>query len=140
MKKKVGTGIVCVVLACICLAWFLHRPEQQKSEESLHMCITMEIKGVSFDEAVSVIEAEATARALVENLMLPCAPEDLRQTIIVERTKEQDMLIVMVPMDQGENIVYLSDELSDILIQSLQVKGEDVSVRVCEEQQIMIGR
>lgn len=95
--------------------------------------IYLTVEGISPSKCVAFVQGDLAANRLVENLMLRCTPDDLRESIRSEVTGK-DAFVVKIPMDAEGQMVYFADELAYILNEEMGKEVENARITVTEQK------
>ena len=99
--------------------------------------IIMTVSGAAASECTEYVRSKLVANRLVENLMLQCTPDDLREKIRVEVTGDNSFLVT-APMDEEGQMAYFAEELTYILNEEIRKEAEDVNITVTDQRLVTV--
>lgn len=99
--------------------------------------ITLTVNGISANACSELVQGGIVANRLVENLMLQCTADELKQSMEA-RSEGSDTVIVEVAMEQEGKMVYFADELVWILQEESKASAENAQITLANQENVSI--
>lgn len=136
-KIAVAACLIVLMAAGAFVLGYQHMEKIPLDEPFKMTRITLTVNGISAKACAELAQGEIVANRLVENLMLHCAPDDLRQSMNV-RSEGSDTVIVEIAMEQEGTMAYFADELVWILQEEANASAENTQITVADQRNLTI--
>lgn len=141
MNAKVKSIISAILILTLAAAGFflgLQFTEKIPLADPIRIVrITLNTDGVSADKCVDMIKEGIVPDRLVENLMLLCTPDDLLQSMDIQKINGNTLQVEM-PMEEEGNMIYFPDELQGILQEECHQISDAAQVTIADKETVTI--